>query len=349
MSLSPGSSFMGTTMDEYWKAKERGKAQRPNMNRPLEAPNQMQGREFLQGQMNTPQPTRIAGLSEMEQQGLAGVNRYAQQDPRQDPSFQLGASELANTLTGQYDPNTSQFYQGARAGMQRNLESGLDLMSQRQNMGGQLYGGRGDVAAANLIAQSGEGMNRVLGGLAETERGYRAQAAPQMLNLGKYLQDQPLQQAQAQMQYGALPRNIEQAGYNAQTQDIVNRQGLAQTMLGYSPTYMPGNVYQDPSQSQDEQRMVEELVNRLSGMGGPPAGGNPAPRPAPGNEQFTRPAGGGLAAVGTKPPAQIRYDYPQMPTRQPVNPGVYNPYQNEYDYNDNLNKIRRQYNITPQY
>lgn len=199
------------------------------------------GRSFLEELMgrNINYPTQeVAGLSQYEQQGM---------------------NQLADIMSGKAfrDPTTSPYYQGMRQEIARDTEKGASALRQRQNLGGMFRSGagvreegeyRGDMAAKAL---------QILGSLFESESA----------------RDNPYTRLQAGMTYGAVPRQIQQQGfdasYNQQLQNLLapfNLQvPLALQLMGYQPLQQASYQADDPSGLSS----IMSLLGGAAGIAGP--------------------------------------------------------------------------------
>ena len=151
----------------------------------------------------------VAPMSEQEKQSFDCLRKYGEQGTPE--GRQLAMGELRKTMTGEYDPSTSPYYQAVKATAQKNLEDTLgDIASSAAGAGGYRSGARLALQgkARTDVTQA---LNELLGRMAETERARRFQAIPLAQQMGAYEEALPLQKATAFQRLGALPRAIQQA------------------------------------------------------------------------------------------------------------------------------------------
>ena len=151
----------------------------------------------------------VAPMAEQEKQSLEKLKTYAGQGL--SPTTQLGQEEIRKTLTSEYDPSTSPYYQAVKAQAQKNLDEQVgDIASSAAGAGGYRTGARmalQNTARTDVTNQ----LNTLLGSMAETERQRRLDVLPQAMQYGQAETNLPLQQATALQTLGALPRTIQQA------------------------------------------------------------------------------------------------------------------------------------------
>lgn len=217
---------------------------------PLQTSSQVGGTNWLEQELLRPS----VGLGRTETQGLANINRYAGKVTQPNVMQAMAESEIGKTLAGGYNPNTSQYYEGMRSGMKRNLQSGIGQLRQRQQLGGQLYSGRAVGQEGTMIAENTEAVNRLLGGMNETERARMLSAAPVAMQMGNYQAEAPLRAGQAQMQAGAIPRQVA-------LQNRLNKASIASGLTGQNITYAPKTVY--PEQTQVDPEAQANLINEI--------------------------------------------------------------------------------------
>lgn len=181
-----------------------------------ETPWAPEARGYLTDLMNSPSPL----------QGTAGMsgNEQASQDI------------LASILKGDtfQDPAQSMYYQGLRGQMQAEEADAVNALRRRAQMSGMTNSSSAYGAEGRLRSSYSNQRMNILGNLYNQER--------QM--------DNPYTRLQAGMQYGSLPRQIEQQKLNAQfNQQMMPYQvqsQIAGQLLNYQPWYQP-QFYQEPS------------------------------------------------------------------------------------------------------
>jgi hypothetical protein len=194
-------------------------------------------------------PTQgTAGLSQLEQQGLQQFGGLAGLDTAGVAQSALG--NLQQTLSGGFDPRTSDFFQGFRQEAQRLKGEGIsDALRRSQRLTG-APAGRAQRAAGEVAGRADESILQTLGGLFNQERGRQFGAIGMGLNA-------PGQIGSQLLGAGALPRGIEQqilnAQFNQRNQGISNQfqqAGIAnsllnQTRFSFTPGTEGSSLFQD--------------------------------------------------------------------------------------------------------
>ncbi len=192
----------------------------------LDAPEQTQARNKLVSLMNTDyQPytgQRFASfpLQDVLQNSLTS---YANRGNNQ--LTDAAGGELFKTLTGGYDPSTSEYYKATRNAMRSQVNEGLNQLKRNAQLGGMLYSTPTQDAEAKYLSNATNNLNGILGQLALTERQNRLNAVPAAMQVGNYQANQPLQTANAIGQYGSLLQSINQQPLDwqyQQYQDAMN-------------------------------------------------------------------------------------------------------------------------------
>ena len=93
------------------------------------------------------------------------------------------SKQVQDTLAGNYDPNTSQYYQGLRQSADLNLSDALARYKQGQYLKGNLRSTTTDAGQGRLLAENSANMNTVLGQLAQQERQNQVNAVGQAQNI----------------------------------------------------------------------------------------------------------------------------------------------------------------------
>ena len=173
-------------------------------------------------------------------QGTAGMSQYEQG----------GLGQLSNILGGGafQDPFSSRYYQGIRDSSYADEDRAASKMRRGAQASGAGRSGAAGRAEGELRTGFSNQRNTILGGLYETERN----------------RDNPYTRLQAAMQYGGLPRQIEQQGmdaqYNQAMQPYSTGAGIADQLLNYNPWYQP--------QQYEQSTMLGSLMPAISGIGG---------------------------------------------------------------------------------
>lgn len=210
----------------------------------LETEGQKTAREYLTNSLNTgatPYDTskRVADnpyASEM----ASTLESYANRS--QPELYGQAQNVISNSLTGGYDPNTSQYYEGVRQSADLNLADALNRYGQQQYLTGNLRATPTDTGQARLIAENTANLNQTLGQLALQERQNQMQSVNQAMSLGQ-LQDQfGANTLNAYASISPLLQQTEQAKLDAQYEEFIRQQSygndLANTLLNSQSTYM---------------------------------------------------------------------------------------------------------------
>lgn len=150
-----------------------------------------------------------ADMTDQEKRSMSSLNDYAN---RKTPeTTQAARGEVLKTLSGNYDPSTSPYYQAVKAEAARNLQQQNEIIGSNAAGGGRYYSGGRMREQREAGVDMGNRMNTVLGELAENERNRMTQAVNQAQSLGNDEDQEKLNTTAALQQYGSLPRNIQQA------------------------------------------------------------------------------------------------------------------------------------------
>jgi hypothetical protein len=158
-----------------------------------------------------------AGLSKEEQTGLATLDEYLASAPStESPLYKAGVSELQKTLGGEeYDPIGGAYYQAYRNQVMRELQDAKDRLAASTSARDKFFGG-GRIKETSELEEGALGnLQTVLAQLYENERTRRLGAVPEALSYAQYGELVPMGRVAAAEQYGALPREVEQAGLSA--------------------------------------------------------------------------------------------------------------------------------------
>lgn len=206
---------------------------------------------------------RVAPMSEQEQQSLGYLSEYGAQG--QPSIIGEGAAEISKTLANQYDPETSAYFQAFRNQRLRDLElSKTRLGNDLAGAGAFWHAGR-QTATKELEEQAGRDIGSQNAALAESERGRRFAATGKALEYGQYQEGGPLRKAAALQQYGALPRQIDQAGLDATYQEFMRQISQGRADLGQASGFAGETPYAYP-QYQDSTFM--QLIKALAPAAG---------------------------------------------------------------------------------
>jgi len=184
-----------------------------------------------------------APMSGAETKSMAWLDQYlSKQGPGE--MYGLAEDELKKTMTGGYDPYTSQYYQAMRQGSKYELEDALNQARRTQGARGSYFTESARAEEDEIRAKGTNYLMQLLGSLSETERERKWQGVGKAMELEKYGEALPLAKAEAGQTLGALPRLLEQSDLEKQYQDFVRKQeelggvvgalgGVSQTREGY--------------------------------------------------------------------------------------------------------------------
>lgn len=216
-------------------------------------------------------PTRgIAGMSDAESQAQTILQRYLSGAPE---GYDEGMEHLRGTLAGGYDPRTSQYYQGLREQSAMDEADAVAALRRGSQAGGMFYSDPSMRAEGTLRSRYGASRDALLGGLYRDDLKRRDAAVPQLMRYGQM----PAMQAAQGMQLGGLPRQLAQAGENANYQTLLQRvmfpythgSNLAGQLFDMkADTYMTPGGPSEMSQWFDAAGYVSDMGNPLIAMDG---------------------------------------------------------------------------------
>lgn len=207
----------------------------------LQTPAQQQAQQYLTESLSKG-PTPVANQSAANpfaQQLQEKASAFGQREI--NPLYSQAQDVLSGTLGGQFDPTTSQYYQGFREQQDLNLSDALNRYGRQQYLGGGLRSTATDVGQARLIAESQAARNQLLGQLAMQERQNQLAAVNQAQSLGQ-AQDQFYRgQLDVLSGVGSQLQQDEQAAFDRQRQEelrqLQQQQDLAQLLFQEAGTY----------------------------------------------------------------------------------------------------------------
>ena len=217
----------------------------------------------------------VAPISPFETQGLGFLQKFLDQ-PSTSPIFGAGATNLTNTLSGGFDPNTSQYYQALRDTAQFNRGRAVDQTNADLASQGRFFSTDRARQVGDINAQTGNYLNQVLADLANQERNRATSLIPAALQYEQYGQEIPLRRATAAATLGALPRTINQAELEAQYNEFRRQQAEKALPLGAAGGFPVGNLtesFRAYQPSSFEQFILPLLAPSFSGAGRAFAGG----------------------------------------------------------------------------
>lgn len=172
---------------------------------------------WLQSQMGKSAPQYsgefVAPSTAQEKESLNWLQKYVDQGESQ--GMKLANEEVRKTMTDQYDPTKSGYYQAVKAEAAKNLSEVQNNISDMSAGGGRFWSGARLGEQGEAATQAGMDMNKLLYGMQETERGRRLSTAPLAAQLGQYQENVPLAKASALQGLGGLERTLSQARNDA--------------------------------------------------------------------------------------------------------------------------------------
>lgn len=178
---------------------------------------------YLTSQIGQPGPQytgdRVAPIAPLEQKSLDSAAKYADQ-PTTTPTLGFAADEIKKTLSGDYDPSTSPYYQAVKAEAARNLDITQNQIKDSAAGAGRYYSGARIKAQADASANVNNQLNTTLGAIAQQERQNRLNVLPQALAVDQQTTDAEAKKAQVLQTIGSLPRELQQAMLDAMYQEF---------------------------------------------------------------------------------------------------------------------------------
>jgi len=194
-----------------------------------------------------------------EQQGLQALGGYLDQPlPTQDTLFGAARGELEKTLSDQYDPAGSAYYDAYRTAVLRELSQAKDRLAAETSSRDAYFGG-GRIKETSELEEGAMGqLAQVLGQMFENERTRKLSAVPMAQDLLGFQEQAPLQRIAASQQYGSLPFEREYGEYIRQMQELGIPLNTAMSLLTYRPEYyQPGY---EASPFEQEMQMAGQLA-----------------------------------------------------------------------------------------
>jgi hypothetical protein len=208
----------------------------------------------------TYQGEMVAPLSEQESKSFDFLRKYGEQG--YGDTFTNAKSEINKTLTNQYDPTTSPYYQAVKARAASNLDEELKGIESDAAGAGRYWTGARLERQEKARSRTTEGLNALLGALAENERQNRLNIIPQALGLAQTEQQLPLQQATAFQTLGQLPRSIQQA------QDTATQNEWLRSQVEYplQIANLAAGIQTPPTYQQNPPSAIQQLLTSAGSM-----------------------------------------------------------------------------------
>lgn len=173
--------------------------------------------DFFKQRIGQPGPTfpggsaaAIAPMSGPEAQSFDFLRKFGEGGT--GSTFQAGKQQIEKTLTNQFDPTTSPYYQAVKAEAAANLKDTQRNIADVSAGGGRFYSGARVARQSEAATDVNRDLNTILAALADKERDRALSVIPQALQFGETERKIPLEQAAAFQTLGQLPRALDQAG-----------------------------------------------------------------------------------------------------------------------------------------
>lgn len=202
----------------------------------------------------------VAPMSPQESQSFDFLRKYGEGGITASPTFQQGKSEISKTLTDQYNPATSPYYQAVKAEAAKNLQETQKGIAGKAAGGGRYWAGARLGRQQEAASETERGLNTLLGQMAETERQRRLNVLPQAFQYGQAEAQEPLQKAEAFQTLGALPRQIEQMLNTANYQDWLRANVEYPMQIGQ----MAQGTQQAPLYQQNTPSFIYDMLTKLA-------------------------------------------------------------------------------------
>lgn len=189
----------------------------------------------------------VAGPSKYEQGALDWLNKYMGKTPA---TYGQAEGAVSRALTGDYkdiiDPTATEKFYGAieKDVLKRILPKTTENLAQNANLAGVFRSGRHAQTQLENVADITSRLGETLAGLRHADEQTRREIARERerrqieaVPLTGMAANLPLQQVQAGLTYGALPRQLEQKGLESRFQEFLRtlpeNNPLLQLMMSY--------------------------------------------------------------------------------------------------------------------
>lgn len=160
-----------------------------------------------------------APMSSSENQGMGILQNYLN-SPGKTDLLGNAQGEINKTLTGGYDPYTSDFYKSARVGARQEQNDAQNQLNAQLGGRGKFFSSEALNENQQLQTRTTNYLQNVLAGLSQNERQNRLNVLPQAVSVNDAITEAPLQQIAASQTYGALPRTLDQHELESQYQEF---------------------------------------------------------------------------------------------------------------------------------
>lgn len=218
---------------------------------------------------------RTAGMTPIENQGIYEFLQKYLNNP--DVSGQLGdvRGMLNKTITGGFDPGSSEYYRALREEAGLNNKKAIDATRAATGARGGFFSSDAIRQEGDVNAQTAVGLNKALAELGNNERARSMSAVPAATSIEEYISGIPLEKAKAATSVGSIPRMLEQADLEALYQDFTRRQGELGTVVSGAGSGVGNSKIeqgyalpdlQSPQAGDTNQFLQKLLMNSLPGL-----------------------------------------------------------------------------------
>ena len=211
---------------------------------------------------------RVAPMTDIEKASQDSAAKYAAQ-PATGESLSLAQDEIKKTLSGEYDPSTSPYYQAVKAEAERNLADTNKQIADKSTMGRRYFSGSRVKAQADATSDVNIALNKELGAMSERERQNRLAAVPQAAAIDAQASNAEAKKAANLQTIGALPRELQQALMDAAYQEWMaanydyplNIAQIGSGLAAREPTWVQQGYQTQPSSSAGWGNILGQIGN----------------------------------------------------------------------------------------
>jgi len=167
--------------------------------------------------------------------------------------MKLASGEISKTLTGEYDPYTSEYYKSMKKGVLSDVEEAQQSLKQKAQAGG-MYESLGRLLEEADVTGTGQDrLNDILAELQWKERQNRLGVLPQAMGLGEYQEALPQRQLSTIANYGGISSAYQQADldrlYNEFLRQKTEQKYPTEVAQQFLSSYQPTMAYPQYSRS----------------------------------------------------------------------------------------------------
>lgn len=166
-----------------------------------------------------------AGVGQLEGQSQNFLSQFL--DSSMSDVFGAGKQNIIDTLQGNYDPVSSDFYKGLRNEALRTRDEAIDAGNRSAAAGGSFYTDSRQRNTSDIAGRTSNFLTQTLGDLFNKERDRASNALSLVPSFSSYENEFPLRKAQAAATIGSQPRLIEQAALERNYNEFVRQRGEA--------------------------------------------------------------------------------------------------------------------------